>query len=252
MRGKLPITLIRTPFVTKSSTVAMVEMCGWMHPTFYPFARSKRDLISGSAITPYLFRNSANITTMNPLPRCPISQSSVTSVMSMFNFISTPLYCDQFSHPRSALQALSNLIQSSVTSVISMFSYIPPDIRVVNIRSHLTSSPLLPYFSPLQHVAGKFPTSHSCPWHLWYSCSVAVIYDIRDVIVQLHRTFSPLLSNFWPHTIIRDIRDVNVQLHLSQLLSNFRSHTVVRDICDTHVQIEVVHDIRDINIQLYP
>ena len=67
------------------------------NPTFHALARSKRHLISGTAIMPYLFRNSDNITTMTTLPRCSISQSSVTSVMSMFNFISTPLCRDQIS-----------------------------------------------------------------------------------------------------------------------------------------------------------
>ena len=198
-----------------------------------------------------------------PLPRCPISQSSVTSVMSMFNFILILLCYDQISHPWRAMQAnfrshivvrnicdihvqlqssmtsvislfsctlpfphyypisdfthppwhlwcqnaqfhpllfsviikipisamrcrpISDLTQLSVTPVISMLSYIRLDIRVVYIRSHFTSSPLLPNFPTLQCIAGKFLISQR---YLWYSYDVAFIHDIRDVMFSFHLT----------------------------------------------------------------
>ena len=80
---------------------------------------------------------------------------------------------------------ISDLTQLSVTPVISMFSYILLDIYVVYIRSHFTSSPLLPNFPTLQCIAGKFLISQR---YLWYSYDVAFIHDIRDVMFSFHLT----------------------------------------------------------------
>ena len=196
--GELPITLWHTPFVAQSTPIAMVKICASMHPTFHTLARSKRHLISGIAIMPYLFRNSANITTMTPQTRCPISQSSMTSVMSMFNCISTKLCYDQISHPRRVLQAnfqshivvrdicyIHIQLQSSMTSVMSLFSYTLPFPRYY---------PISDFIHP------------SC--HLWCECSIS-----SWTLFPRHQSShlrSVLLTNFWSHTVVCDTCDIHV------------------------------------------
>ena len=147
----------------------------WLNAPHLP--RSKRHLISGIAITPYLFRNSDNMTTITPPPLCfnPIShKSSVISVMSFFSRILTLFVIIKF--------PTSHIIRG---------------IRDVNAEFHPNSFPLLSNFPSPQCIAGKFPISHSCRW---YSCSVAVVHDIRDINDSVAPCLSPLLFKFRFHT----------------------------------------------------
>ena len=212
----------------------MVEMCGWMHPTFHALARSKRHRISGIAITPYLFRNSVNITTMTTLPRCYISQSSVISVMSMFNFISTPLCCDQISQLRRALQANFR----SHTAVRDIFDF--------NVKLHSPMTSVTSIFSCTLPFPPYYPISHLThySWHPWcysISCEPSVVIkfptsavrcgQISDFI-QLSVTSVIIMCN---HTSSVTSMMSMFNFTFFKLLSNFRSHTVVGDICDIHV-----------------
>ena len=127
-----------------------------------------------------------------------LTQSSVTSVIFNVKLHSSRHPCCQYSvtsylfsvitqflTSAARCRQISDLTQLSMTPVISMFSYIHLDISVVYIRSHLTSSPLLPNFPSPQCVAGKFPISHR---YLRYSYDVAFIHDIRDVMFSFNLT----------------------------------------------------------------
>ena len=104
------------------------------------------------------------------------TQSSVTSVMSMFNF--TFLSYDP----------ISDLTQSSVTSVILMS----------RLKSSMTSVMSMFSFIPTLLVNFKFPISH-------------IIRDIRDVNDQLHPNLSPLWSNFPSLQWVAESWHMNIQ-----------------------------------------
>ena len=155
-----------------------------------------------------------------PFPRYyPISdptQSSVTSVMSMFNFAFLSYYpISDLTQSSVASVILMSRLKSSMTSVMSMFSFIPTllvnfkfpishiirDIRDVNDQLH--PNPLLWSNLPSpQCVADKFPTSH-------------IIRDIRDVNDQFHPNSSPLWSNLPSPQCVAESWHIDIKFRIS-------------------------------------
>ena len=127
-----------------------------------------------------------------PYPSCyyqisHLTQSSVTSVMSMFSFILTLLPYYQISEPK----------QSSVTSVIFVFTYSRP----WHPWCHCSVAPYLLCYYPISDFTHP-------PWHPWCQCSISSLTLFRRH--QNSHLRSMLQTNFRSHTVVRDTCDIHV------------------------------------------